>query len=165
MKTYYVTDNVDIIPFIDGKVTSIFFDIESYGKRERQASNHIISNSGVDEIGIARSLTKDSEFMVRVNPVHDGTRKEVKEAKINGADLVMLPFFRGVEEVEYFFSLCGENLPICLLVETPEALINLRKILWKVPVKRVHFGLNDLSISLRRENIFEVVSITAIAII
>ena len=45
MKTYYVTDNVDIIPFIDGKVTSIFFDIESYGKRERQASNHIISNS------------------------------------------------------------------------------------------------------------------------
>ena len=155
MQTYYVLDDTRFIPTIDGKISSIFFDLENFGKNLRQPSNHIISSGSYDDIPKARELAHNSELLLRLNPINTNTEAELKLAKENDVDIVMLPYFKYIEEVETFCSFYGQDLPVCLLVETPEAVLNLRKILWKLPIARVHFGLNDLRIALGRKNIFE----------
>ena len=157
MKTYYVIDDIRFIPTIDGKITSVFFDLENFEKNLRQPNDHIISSGSLDDIRKARDLVRNSELLVRLNPINPDTEAELKLAMDNDVDIVMLPYFKYFEEVETFCSFYGKDLPVCLLVETPEAVLNLRKILWKLPIARVHFGLNDLRIALGRKNIFETV--------
>ena len=61
-----------------------------------------------------------------------------------GADTIMLPMFRHVDEIEFFLE-CVKRVVASLLFENKEAVSNARKIS-ELPFDEVYIGLNDLRI-------------------
>ena len=58
---------------------------------------------------------------MRCNHIYDGSKEEIDAIIKNGADIVMLPYFKTVKEVKQFLDYVGGRAKTCLLVETPEA--------------------------------------------
>ncbi|SHJ54949.1 HpcH/HpaI aldolase/citrate lyase family protein [Tessaracoccus bendigoensis DSM 12906] len=138
-------------------VHRIFIDMEVNGKAERQG--HLDTHKAAhtfDDISAVRSVLTSSELMVRVNPLHGETRREVDEALARGADRLMLPMFTTVDEVAAFRGLVPAGTPITYLAETPQALV--RTEAWMRHLRlgdEVHYGLNDLSIAMGLDFLFE----------
>ena len=61
--------------------------------------------------------------------------------------MVMLPYFKTIEEVKIFIDLLDTTIiEPALLVETLDAITNLEEIIQVFPFKYIHIGLNDLHI-------------------
>ncbi|MEA3250991.1 MAG: aldolase/citrate lyase family protein [Pseudomonadota bacterium] len=138
-------------------VHRIFVDMESLGKAERQKhlSAHMASHT-LEDVAAVAGVLSDAELMVRLNPLHVGTAEEVDGAIEHGAGRLMLPMFRRPEEVERFLGLVGGRVPVTLLAETPEALTRLSTYMDGLgPRDEVHFGLNDLSLAMGLNYLFE----------
>lgn len=64
---------------------------------------------------------------MRVNPIHDATaeyissKEEIDGAIENGAQILMLPYFKTVDEVKTFIDLVDGRAKTMPLLETPEA--------------------------------------------
>ena len=71
-----------------------------------------------------------------------------------GAEVLMLPMFRTIEEINYYIELVNGRSQIDLLFETPESLRLINQIPYK-DIRFVHFGINDLSIALNYKLMFE----------
>lgn len=138
-------------------VHRIFIDMEHLGKAERQA--HLAAHKAahtLDDVAAVADVLSDAELMVRVNPLHGATVDEVEGAIANGARRLMLPMFRRPEEVERFLELIDGRVPVTLLAETPEALARLATYIDRLgPQGEVHFGLNDLSLAMGLDYLFE----------
>lgn len=138
-------------------VHRIFVDMEVMGKAERQG--HLDTHKAFhnyDDIAAVREVLHRSELMVRLNPLHHGTASEVDQSIACGADRLMLPMFTTPEEVRTFRHLVPEETPITFLAETPAALARLEA--WLPHLHdddEVHFGLNDLSLAMRLDFLFE----------
>lgn len=138
-------------------VHRIFIDMEVHGKAARQGhvDTHKAAHS-FDDIAAVRDAVTTSELMVRVNPLHDGTTGEVMRAIDQGADRLMLPMFRTPEQVHAFRGLVPDTTPITFLAETPGALVRIAA--WLPHLEdgdEVHFGLNDLSLAMGLDFLFE----------
>ena len=72
-----------------------------------------------------------------------------------GAEIVMLPYFKTVEEVEKFIKFVNKRAKVCLLVETPEAVDRIDEILSLDGIDEVHIGLNDLHLGYKMNFMFE----------
>jgi hypothetical protein len=101
---------------------------------------------------------------VRVNPIHDAltdypSSKDEIEAVIKaGADIIMLPYFKTVNEVKRFVKYVDGRAETCLLLETAEAAILIDEIL-KVPgINMIHIGLNDLHLELGMKFMFQLLA-------
>ncbi|MFN4354450.1 aldolase/citrate lyase family protein [Parvibaculum sp.] len=139
-------------------VDSIFVDMESRGKAERQGhlDTHRAEHTLDDVARLAPLLTR-SELLVRLNPIWEGTAGEVEGAVVAGADRLMLPMFRTPDDVEVFKNIVAGRVPVTLLVETAAALSRLPSILPLLSSgDRVHFGLNDLALDMKLSFLFEV---------
>ena len=103
-------------------------------------------------------------MLVRVNPIHDAredypsSKDEIDAAIAAGADIVMLPYFKRVEEVSKFLKYVDGRAKTCLLVETPESALQLDKILELDGIDMVHIGLNDLHLALGMKFMFELLA-------
>lgn len=141
----------------DSGVHRIFVDMEVMGKAERQG--HLDTHKAAhtfDDISAVREVLTSSELMVRVNPLYSGTRAEVLEAIARGADRLMLPMFTSRSEVAEFRNLVPEGTPITYLAETPGALVRTSDWVAELqPGDEVHYGLNDLSLSMGLDFLFE----------
>jgi hypothetical protein len=134
----------------------LFVDLERLGKAERQAGrNTFISVHDIDDVARVKSVLRRSRLMVRVNPLHDGTRAEVDAVLAGGADLVMLPMFTRADEVREFSGIVAGRAAIVLLLETAAALECLDEWIATSGLAEVYVGLNDLHISLRQRFMFE----------
>jgi hypothetical protein len=134
----------------------LFVDLERLGKAERQAGrNTFISVHGIDDVGRIREALRQSRLMVRVNPLHEGTRVEVDAVLARGADLVMLPMFTQAAELHEFSAIVGGRAPIVPLLETAAALDSLDEWIATPGLGEVYVGLNDLHISLGQRFMFE----------
>ena len=49
-----------------------------------------------------RPVLDQAELLVRVNPVHPGSKEEIDRVIAAGADVIMLPMWQSVEEVQQF---------------------------------------------------------------
>lgn len=140
-------------------VDSIFVDLETRGKAERQGhlDTHRSAHSLADVERLAKVLTR-AELLVRLNPPWERTPFEVSEAVDAGAQRLMLPMFRHIAEVRDFKE-AAAHTPITLLVETAAALTRLPEILPLLGSEDlIHFGLNDLGIDMRLGFLFEVLA-------
>ena len=136
-------------------VDTIFVDLEIIGKESRQRNtNSLISYHSEEDVKKLRSKIHSSKLGVRINPKNKDSGREIKQVINYGADVIMLPMFKRVQEVNEIIEIVGDQCSIDLLVETPQAL----KILNVLPLQKIrflHFGINDLSIALGKEKMFE----------
>lgn len=134
----------------------IFVDLERLGKAERQAGrNTFISGHTIDDVGRVKQALRRSRLMVRVNPLHAGTRDEVNAVLARGADLLMLPMFTAAAELAGFASIVAGRAPVVPLLETGAALDSLEEWIATPGLAEIYVGLNDLHMSLGHRFMFE----------
>jgi hypothetical protein len=154
-----LTNDPALAAAADSCVERIGIDFEHIGKAERQAGydTRVSRHDWSDLAAIARVLRQAKPF-ARLNALHDGTDSEIDTALSCGAHVLMLPFFRGREEVERFVGLVRGRAEVMCLVETASSFVRMREILAVRGVDEVIIGLNDLRLQLGVANHFEVLA-------
>lgn len=156
----YITNAPRVAEIADcAGVDRIFVDLETIGKKQRQGGmNTVQSHHTTDDVKRIKSVLKNAQLLVRVNPIYDGSEDEINTVIENGADLLMLPFFQTADQVRRFLELVNGRAKTMLLVETPEAVDKLDEILSLGEIDECHIGLNDLHLGYRRKFMFELLS-------
>lgn len=144
----YITNRPDVARLCENVgVDRIFVDMEWMGKAERQGHiDSVKSFHTLEDVANVRTVLTRSELLVRVNPFHAGTRKEISGAIAAGADCVMLPMAHTYDEVCKFTDAVAGRAKAILLLETRGAEDALEPILEKSGIDEIHIGLNDLSL-------------------
>lgn len=157
LKLMYITNDVEVARIAEQcGVDWIFVDLEIIGKEERQGHlDTVISRHRLEDVRALRRVITKSKLLVRVNPLHKSSKDEIRLVIQNGADIVMLPFFRQIAEVEAFIDFVDGNAKTCLLLETPEAVDNIDSILAIEGIDYIHMGLNDLHLGYGMKFMFE----------
>ena len=142
LKLMYLTNDPKIAKIAqDVSVDRIFLDLETRGKAERQANmDTVISHNSIDDVKKLSAVLDRTELLVRVNSFYNGSREEINRVIDDGADIVMLPYFKTAEEVKSFTDCVGKGQRTCLLVETPEAAEHLDEILDVPGIDEVHIA-------------------------
>lgn len=157
MITMILDNDIENIKIYDMSDTDrIFVDLEINGKQDRQGHlDTVISYHSLDDIKKIKPILKNSELLVRVNPIYENSSKEISQSIKNGADIIMLPMFKTLEEVTLFIDYIDKKAKACLLLETSEALARIDDILEINGIDEIHIGLNDLHLSLGLDFMFE----------
>lgn len=160
LKLMYITNQENVAKIADESgVDRIFIDLEINGKEERQGHlDTVISKHNIKDVSKIKKILNKSQLLVRVNPIYEKSEEEINSVINQGADIVMLPFFKTVEEVEKFINCVNKRAKVCLLVETPEAVDCLDKILNISGIDEIHIGLNDLHLGYKMNFMFELLA-------
>lgn len=160
MKLMYITNDPEVAKIAQSAgVDWIFIDFEKMGKQERQGHlDTVISNHSIGDLKIIRSQINSSEILVRVNPINSNSYQEINEVIDFGADIIMLPYFKKIDDVIYFLSVVNKRIKTCLLLETPEAVEILDEIIKLKEINFIHVGLNDLHLGYNKRFMFELLS-------
>ncbi|MBR3971735.1 MAG: aldolase [Ruminococcus sp.] len=143
----------------DAGVDRIFLDLEILGKEERQGHlDTVVSHSSLNDVAPLRRVISKSKLLVRCNPVHKGLEAEINRIIEDGADIIMLPFFKTADEVKTFLHIVGSRVRTMLLFETAEAVENVDEILELEGIDEVFIGLNDLHLSYKMNFMFELLA-------
>lgn len=159
----YITNNVQVARIAQNAgVDRIWVDMEWIGKEERQAGmNTVKSHHTIQDIANLRPVVTTSTLMARVNPIHEATKEycdskeEIEETIEAGAEVIMLPMFKTVKEVDRFVDYVAGRAKVQLLVETKEANEIIEDILAVPGIDEVHIGLNDLHLAYNKKFMFE----------
>ena len=156
---FYITNNILEAQIVDKlDIDWIFIDLETVGKKERQIGrNTVMSDHSISDVQKIKKVVNNTKILVRCNPIGTHSQKEIEEiSNTFGVDMVMLPFFKTVNEVELFIELLDTSkVEPTLLIETTSAIDNLNDILKIYPFKYVHIGLNDINIERNTSFMFE----------
>lgn len=160
LKLMYLTNSPRVAAIAEKNgVDRIFLDLELRGKELRQANmDTVISHNSFQDVRPLRDVLQKAELLVRINSVYEGTQEEVDRVIRDGADIVMLPYFKTVNEVETFIRAVNGRAKTCLLCETPEAAEHIEEILSVPGIDEVHIGINDLHLGYHRHFMFELVA-------
>lgn len=166
LKLMYITNRPEIAQIAQSAgVNRIFVDMEYIGKSVRQGGMDTVqSHHTIEDIAAVKQAVTSSELLVRVNPIHNATedycssKEEIDAAISAGADILMLPYFKTVEEVEIFLALVDGRAKTMPLLETTEAVRLVDKILELKGMDEIFIGLNDLSLGYGKKFMFELLS-------
>lgn len=143
----------------------IFLDMEFIGKDARQGGLDTVQNHHtVKDVANIKAAVKKAKVLVRVNPIHKAlpdypsSIDEIDATIKAGADIVMLPFFKTVEEVMQFISYVDGRAKTLLLMETVEAANLVDEILEVPGIDMIHLGLNDMHLELGMKFMFELLA-------
>lgn len=166
LKLMYITNRPDVARIAEKSgVDRIFVDMEYIGKAARQGRLESVKNHHtIEDVRRIRQVISKAELLVRVNPIHEAgeayssSEEEIDAVIAAGADLVMLPYFKTLAEVQRFLQAVGGRCRTMLLLETPEAVAILDDILALKGIDEIHIGLNDLSNGYGRTFMFELLA-------
>lgn len=166
LKLMYITNRPDVALIAENAgVDRIFVDMEYIGKAARQGGMDSVQNHHtVEDVRKLHSVLTKAQLLVRVNPIHEASEtfgsseEEIDQVIEAGADIVMLPFFKTVEEVKRFLSAVNGRTQTMLLLETPEAVTCLDEILEIPKIDEIHIGINDLSLGYKKRFMFELLA-------
>lgn len=160
IKLMYITNKVEVAEIAQKNgVDRIWIDLEVNGKEERQKDMDTVkSKHEIQDIGKIKPIIKSSELLVRVNPIYEKSKWEIDQVIDQGADIIMLPYFKTAEEVEKFIEYVDGRCKTMLLVETPEAVQNIDSILNLDGIDEMHIGLNDLHLGYNKKFMFELLT-------
>lgn len=137
-------------------VGRIFVDLERNGKRERQGHlDTLISQHSMDDVSKIKKSINSAQLLVRLNPFYDGSQLEIEGAIRAGAQILMLPMFRTIEEVERFCRMVDGRAEVVPLVETVDAVNVLSDLVQIHGVSEIYIGLNDLHLDMGLKFMFE----------
>lgn len=163
LKLMYITNHPKVARIAEmAGVDRIFVDMEYIGKFARQGGlDTVQSHHTLSDVAAMRNAICKAELLVRSNPVHDAsegvmsTEEEIDGIVSNGADIIMLPYFKTPNEVKRFLAAVGGRTQTILLVETPESVACIDDILSLHGIDAIHIGLNDLSLGYHVKFMFE----------
>jgi hypothetical protein len=166
LKLMYITNRPEIAQIAESAgVDRIFVDMEYIGKSERQGGMDTVqSHHTVQDVATIKSSITTAELLVRINPIHDATdeycssKEEIDDVIANGADIIMLPYFKTADEVRTFVNLVDGRAKTLPLVETVEAVDNIDEILDIDGIDEIFIGLNDLSLGYQKKFMFELLA-------
>lgn len=166
LKLMYITNKPEVALIAESAgVDWIFLDMEFIGKDARQGGLDTVQNHHTfDDVRIIKAAVNKAEVMVRVNPIHEAfsdypSSKDEIDATIEaGADILMLPYFKTIEEVKSFINLVDGRAKTLLLLETVEAAELLDDILDIPGIDMIHIGLNDMHLELGMKFMFELLA-------
>lgn len=139
-------------------VDRLWVDMEWMGKEERQPGDTVKSHHTLHDITKLRKVLTKSQLMTRVNPIHEGSKKEIQESIERGAEVVMLPMWKTADEAKRFVEYVDGRATVNLLLETKEAWSVLNEVVTLPGVDEIYIGLNDLHLSLRKTFMFEMLA-------
>lgn len=162
----YITKRPEIARIAENAgVDWIFVDMEFIGKDSRQGGLDTVQNHHtVEDVANIKAVVSKAKVLVRVNPIHDtmenypSSEDEINAVIHAGADIIMLPFFKTVSEVNRFIDAVGGRAKVCLLVETPEAASLLEQIVKIQGIDMIHLGLNDMHLALKMKFMFQLLA-------
>lgn len=160
LKLMYITNKLEVALIAEKYgVDRIWIDLETLGKEERQHNmNTVKSHHSIDDIRRIKPHLSKSEMLVRINPWNENSVREINDIVSAGADIVMLPMWKTVDEVKRFLEAVDGRCKTTLLLETKEAVDCLDKVLDSGGMDEIHIGLNDLHLSYGLTFIFEPLS-------
>ena len=157
MNYFLFNSDIELAKAVDNilKIDTFYIDLEIIGKEQRQHNrNTLISYHGLNDITKIKNVISNTVLGVRINPLNKNSISEINSCIDRGADVLMLPMFKNLEEVEEFIRIIDNRCLIDLLVETPEALSFVNKLPFK-KIRFIHFGINDLSIAFNYKILFK----------
>ncbi|MDB2512464.1 aldolase/citrate lyase family protein [Luminiphilus sp.] len=156
----FITKNPDLATFAEScGVGRIMVDLETMGKKERQGHlNTLMSEHSIFDVHAVREVVESAELVVRVNPLHDESTREIDDVIAAGADIIMLPMIQSYEDVIEIGSIIRGRAKLLPLIETCASLECCGAISDLECVDEIHFGLNDLHLELGLTFMFELYS-------
>jgi len=160
MEMMFITNKPQIAQIAEESgVDRVWIDLEVLGKQERQGHiDSVKSRHSVDDIVKVKSVLEKSKIQVRINPMNKDSREEIENVIAAGADIIMLPMFKNVQEVDSFLENVSGRATTELLFETRESVEHIDEILSLDGIDEAHIGLNDLHLSYRLKFMFELLS-------
>lgn len=166
LKLMYITNSPEIAQIAESAgVDRIFVDMEYIGKSERQGGMDTVqSHHTIDDIARVSQALETAQLLARVNPIHEATvqysssKEEINSAIEAGAEILMLPYFKTVKEVDTFIEYVDGRAKVLPLLETPEAVEKIDDILSLDGLDEIFIGLNDLSLGYGRKFMFELLA-------
>lgn len=166
LKLMYITNKPAVAQIAEeAGIDWIFLDMEFIGKDARQGGLDTVQNHHtVKDVKNIKASVKKAKVLVRVNPIHQGladypsSKEEIDDVITAGADIVMLPFFKTVEEVMQFIGYVNGRAKTLLLMETTEAAQLVDEILEVPGIDMIHLGLNDMHLELGMKFMFELLA-------
>lgn len=160
LKLMYITNDPQTAHIAQqAGVDRLFVDLETVGKDLRQKGmNTVQSHHTIQDIRALRKVLTQSELLVRVNQIYPGSEKEIDEAILAGADILMLPYFQCAEQVRTFLRFVGGRTKTMLLFETPESVEQMDEILALDGIDECFIGLNDLHLGYHMKFMFELLA-------
>ena len=152
----YITNRPDVALIAEKYgVERVWIDLETLGKEDRQRGlNTVKSDHTVADIAAIKPLLTSAEMLVRINHWNADSPKEIEAVIAAGADLIMLPYWKTVDEVKSFLACVRGRCRTVLLLETKEAVECVDEVL-KLKFDEIHIGLNDLYLSYGMTFMFE----------
>ena len=156
----FITNNPNVAKAAEEcDVRRVWVDLEMIGKEARQLGmNTVKSGHTLQDISVVKEILTTSELLVRVNPIYKGSEAEINEVIERGADIIMLPFFHTLEEVDTFLRIVNGRCKTTLLFESKESIEHLDEIIALGGFDEAHIGLNDLHLSYGMTFMFEPLS-------
>lgn len=166
LKLMYITNRTEIAQIAESSgVDRIFVDMEYIGKAERQGGLDSVKNHHtVADVKAMKEAVESAEVLVRINPIHEATdaycssQEEIDATVKAGADIIMLPYIRSVDEVRAFVNIVDGRAKTMPLIETPQSAEALDEILDIPGVDEIYIGLNDLSLGYHKKFMFELLA-------
>lgn len=157
MQFLMIVNDTEIARFVSRNgVDRLFVDLEWMGKDIRQKGlDTWKSRQTPNDVSRLREAVPEAHLLVRVNPPYEGTAREVEDAVARGADSVMLPMIQTVEEVARFVDCLDGRAEAVPLIETEASLRAIPQMLDRVPLTRLHIGLNDLHLDMKMSFMFQ----------
>ena len=156
----YITNNPEVALIAEKNgVDRIWIDLETLGKEERQKGmNTVKSQHKVEDISVIKPMLSTSQMLVRINPWNMNSVREIDDVIDAGADIIMLPMWKKVEEVSNFLKAVNGRCKTTLLLETKEAVECLDEVLLMGGMDEIHIGLNDLHLAYGMKFMFELLT-------
>lgn len=166
LKLMYITNKPAVAKIAEEVgIDWIFIDMEFIGKDSRQGGLDTVQNHHtVEDVKNIRNAIEKAKLLVRVNPIHEAlenypsSEDEIDATIAAGADILMLPFFKTVEEVKTFIKLVDGRAKTLLLVETVEAANLIDDILGVPGIDMIHLGLNDMHLEKGMKFMFQLLA-------
>lgn len=163
MEFYAITNKPDTArKFWDSEIDYVFIDLEQFGKAERQPGDTVKNYHQLTDLIRIANVKDRGKILLRTDPVNSPSfSTQLSCANRLVVNMVMLPYFTSIDNVIEFDRLLDNRIEANLLIETKESLDIVAQIVDYIKGSarqnwRIHFGLNDLSLSLGLENLFEV---------
>lgn len=151
--TLFYTTPAFVQAAVAAGVESVVVDWESRNKAGRQTGfNTQINTHSVDDLQLARHATSVN-IICRINGWGAWTPNEVEAAIANGADEILLPMVRRLDDVNRLFDLINGRCGVAVMIETCEAL-DLTEAINQLPIRRAYIGLHDLAIDRNSPHLF-----------